>query len=133
MDAPRTRLSAAVFDSRDPRAHAGFYQRLLGWHVEGSEDADPDEPPQVDWVTIRSGPGATGLSFQYEENVVRPVWPATPGEQQMVVHLDIEVDDIDVAVAFAEQLGATVANQDEDLTVMLDPEGHPFCLFRGAV
>jgi predicted enzyme related to lactoylglutathione lyase len=73
------------------------------------------------------------LSFQLEENHVRPVWPAGPGDPRMQLHLDIEVDDLEAAVAHAVAAGAEVAGfqpQDE-VRVCLDPAGHPFCLWVG--
>jgi hypothetical protein len=51
----------------------------------------------------------------------------------MMMHIDVEVDDLDVAVAAALELGATVAEfqPQEAVRVMLDPAGHPFCLYVG--
>ena len=51
----------------------------------------------------------------------------------MMLHLDFEVDDLPVAVAHAVELGAREAgHQPQDNgRVMLDPAGHPFCLFAG--
>ena len=48
--------------------------------------------------------------------------------------MDIEVDDLDGAVAAAVAAGATVAEYQpqEDVRVCLDPAGHPFCLWVGA-
>ena len=65
------------------------------------------------------------------EHYKPPAWPAVPGEQQMMIHLDIEVDDLDVGVAWAIEAGATLAEHQpqDDVRVMLDPAGHPFCLF----
>ena len=119
---PRLSLSGTVLDSPDPGALAAFYQRLLGWTVQ------QDEPG---WVKITPPGGGAGLSFQYEENYVRPVWPAGAGDQQMMVHLDIEVDDLAAATVHAQGAGATLAGQQpqDDVRVMLDPDGHPFCLF----
>jgi len=50
----------------------------------------------------------------------------------MSIHLDIEVDDLDVAGAQAVEAGATLAEfqPQDDVRVYLDPAGHPFCLFR---
>ena len=47
-------------------------------------------------------------------------------------HLDFAVDDLPAAVARAVSLGARVADEQftQDWTVMLDPEGHPFCLLN---
>lgn len=60
-----------------------------------------------------------------------PVWPAARGHQQMMMHLDIAVDDRAATVADAVGLGATVAGYQpqEDVRVLLDPAGHPFCLY----
>ena len=73
----------------------------------------------------------TRLSFQTEPEYVRPVWPSSRDDQQMSIHLDIATDDVERSVALAVQLGATKAGwqPQDDVTVMLDPAGHPFCLF----
>jgi hypothetical protein len=49
----------------------------------------------------------------------------------MSMHLDIEVDDLDAAVAYAVECGAELASfqPQDDVRVMLDPAGHPFCLY----
>ncbi|MDQ2587997.1 VOC family protein [Saccharothrix yanglingensis] len=116
------KLAATVLDAPDPQALARFYRDLLGWQVAH------DEP---DWVTLRPADGGTGLSFQTERRYRRPTWPAGEGDQQMMVHLDIEVEDLVAACARAEELGATVAGfqPQDDVRVLLDPAGHPFCLF----
>jgi catechol 2,3-dioxygenase-like lactoylglutathione lyase family enzyme len=120
---PRTTLTATVIDAPDPRELAAFYQRLLGWKI------GRDEP---DWVTLRPPDGGAGLSFQTESAFERPTWPAGPGDQQMMMHLDIEVDDLDAAGAHAVAAGATLADYQpqENVRVYLDPAGHPFCLWR---
>ena len=114
-------LSAAVLETPDPRALAAFYRALLGWPVV------EDGPT---WVMLRPDLGA-GLSFQQAPDYVRPTWPTADGAQQMMAHLDIRVDDLDAAVAYAVESGATVAEfQPQDgVRFCLDPDGHPFCLF----
>ncbi|MCO6007455.1 VOC family protein [Actinoallomurus purpureus] len=121
-DRPRLTLSGIVLESPDARELAGFYRRLLGWEVEH------DEP---DWVKLAAPDGGPGLSFQTETDYVRPVWPADAGHQQMMVHLDILVDDLDAAVEHAVAAGAVVAEHQplKDVRVCLDSAGHPFCLF----
>jgi predicted enzyme related to lactoylglutathione lyase len=121
MRAMTVRLRSVVLGSPDPRALGRFYEQLLGWTV-----AD-DEP---DWVRLEQPDGPMCLSFQREPDHVRPTWPAGPGDQQMQLHLDLAVDDLEAAVRRAEQLGAVqAAIQPEELVrVMLDPAGHPFCL-----
>ncbi len=49
----------------------------------------------------------------------------------MMVHLDIEVDDLDAAGAHAVAAGAVLAvyQPQDDVRVYFDPAGHPFCLF----
>lgn len=48
------------------------------------------------------------------------------------MHLDVQVDDLDAAVADAESLGAELAQTQPqaNVRVMLDPDGHPYCLCR---
>lgn len=54
-------------------------------------------------------PGApANLAFQSEEIYEPPTWPAEPGKQQMMLHLDIGAIDVDAAVAAAVALGAIV-------------------------
>src|ERR1700754_1035389 len=119
MDRPYFRPNGMVLGAPDARALAAFYERLLGW-TRGS-----DEP---DWATLKPPEGGIGLSFQTERDHVPPVWPAQEGDQQMQVHLDVEVRDLAAAVAWAERQGATVAafQPQEHVRVMLDPAGHPF-------
>ena len=49
----------------------------------------------------------------------------------MQLHLDIGVQELEPAVARAVALGARRADlqPQHDVRVMLDPAGHPFCLF----
>ena len=43
----------------------------------------------------------------------------------------VDVDDLDVAGAYATSVGARLAayQPQDDVRVYLDPVGHPFCLF----
>jgi hypothetical protein len=63
--------------------------------------------------------------------VLEPDRPSAPGQQHITVHLDIPVGDLDTAVAEALDGGATLAQvqPQDDVRVLLDPAGHPFCLF----
>lgn len=119
----RTQWWGVVLDTPDPRELGRFYERLLGWTI--FDDAE-------EWVTLApSRDGGYNLAFQREENYARPVWPTRDGEPQMSMHLDIEVDDLDEAVAHALEVGAELASHQpqETVRVMLDPAGHPFCLY----
>lgn len=123
MSRPRMSLSGVVLDSPDPQALAGFYEDLLGWK------RIQDEPG---WVKLAGPDGGAGLSFQEESDYVPPTWPAGRGDQQMQVHLDIHVDDLDEAGVHATAVGAVLApfQPQDDVRVYLDPAGHPFCLFE---
>jgi len=78
-------------------------------------------------------PGAVGptLNLEYEAQFVRPTWPSVAGKQHITQHLDIAVTDLDAAVAWAAEAGATLADfqPQEHVRVMFDPAGHTFCLF----
>jgi catechol 2,3-dioxygenase-like lactoylglutathione lyase family enzyme len=115
-------LTATVLSAPDPRTLAAFYRELLGWTVGA------DEPS---WATLRPPGGGPGLSFHIEDDYVRPTWPTTAGQQQMMSHLDFEVDDLDAAGARAVAAGAVLAEfqPQERVRVYLDPAGHPFCLW----
>lgn len=113
-----------TLDAPDAGELARFYARLLDWEIL--------ESPAGDEATV--APSAqTGyyLGFQTERQYVRPVWPAEPGRPQMAMHLEFEVDDLTQAVAHAVALGAREAAHQPQTTVrvMLDPAGHPFCLY----
>ena len=58
-------------------------------------------------------------------------WPAAAGEQHMQIHLEIRADDLLAAQEHALACGATLASvqPQDDVRVMFDPEGHPFCLW----
>jgi catechol 2,3-dioxygenase-like lactoylglutathione lyase family enzyme len=119
---PALRLATICIDCADADVMADFYHRLLGLEVALREP---------DWVLMRDPGGGTGLSFQTEAAYREPVWPEQPGGQDKMLHLDIHVDDLDSAVAHALASGARLAEHQPQATVrvLLDPAGHPFCLF----
>jgi catechol 2,3-dioxygenase-like lactoylglutathione lyase family enzyme len=119
---PRLSFTGTVLDAIDVRELADFYRQLLGWEVT------QDEP---DWIKLNPPGGGPGLAFQTEPLFVAPEWPAAPGTQQMMAHLDIETTDLDASVDRAVALGATLADHQPqpDVRVMRDPAGHPFCLW----
>lgn len=117
-------LTTINIGAPDPGALARFYQRLLGSEISAEEP---------DWVVLKDPDGGVRLAFQTESSYVRPIWPARPGDQQMMMHLEIRVDDLESAVAHATGCGATLAEYQpqDDVRVCLDPAGHPFCLWLG--
>ncbi|MDP8928040.1 MAG: VOC family protein [Actinomycetota bacterium] len=125
------RLAGPVLDASSPVRLARFYERLLGWPIVRSEGPQPGNPPDDGWALLRSPDGQHKIEFQWEPHYVAPTWPPVEGEQLMMAHLDISVDDLDAGVQWALDAGALLAeHQPQDgVRVMLDPEGHPFCLF----
>lgn len=120
--APKLTLATVVLDCPDAHVLADFYLRLLGWKVVRSDH---------DFVLIGPPDGGTRLSFQSEAGYRPPVWPETGEEQQKMLHLDLRVDDLELAQAHALAAGARLAayQPGNDFRVFLDPAGHPFCLF----
>ncbi len=111
-----------VLDAPSAPKLAHFYSDLLGWEItkESPEHCDMAPTSGVDY-----------LATQPARDYVRPPWPNADGQQQMMLHLDFEVVDLDAAVAHAVELGAQEAGfqPQDNVRVMLDPAGHPFCLY----
>jgi catechol 2,3-dioxygenase-like lactoylglutathione lyase family enzyme len=122
---PRSERSdwwGVVLDTPDPPPLARFYAELLGWELTHEEP---------NYCVVNPPGGVAYLGFHISTGYVRPVWPPAEGAQQQMLHLDFEVTDLAAAVAHAVELGAEVATfqpQDE-VRVILDPDGHPFCLY----
>jgi catechol 2,3-dioxygenase-like lactoylglutathione lyase family enzyme len=130
---PEMRVVGPVLDAPDAVGLARFYERLLGWTMVAVEGPRPGYPPEDGWAKLRSPAADQKIEFQWERHYVAPTWPAAAGEQQMMMHLDIEVDNLEAGVAWALEAGAVLAEHQpqEGVRVMLDPAGHPFCLFAG--
>ena len=112
-----------------PRELAAFYAHLLDGEVIASEPPAPGEPEQAGWAQVRTG-GRT-LNFEFERCWRPPQWPAQPGRQLSSQHLDLHVVDLAAATDWALKCGARLAEAQpqDDVRVLLDPAGHPFCLF----
>ena len=118
----RTHWWGVVLEAPDGAALARFYSSLFGWPIAKQ---DPDGAA----IAV---PGTSSyLAFQSAPDYIPPVWPAAEGRQQMMMHIDVAVDDLAAAVTDAIALGATLAGYQpqEDVRVLLDPAGHPFCLY----
>ena len=112
------RLYSTVIDCPDPRALAAFYSELLGMHIVRNDE---------DRVTIRTDSDAPGIAFQKAPDLRSPDWPDPARPQQF--HLDVEVEDIELAEKRALAIGATkLPGGGDDFRVYADPVGHPFCL-----
>ena len=111
-----------VLDSPDPRRLAHFYSDLLGWEISSESD---------EGAALAPSDGVAYLSMQLSPDYVRPTWPNVDGAQQMMLHLDFEVSDLAEATAHAVELGGQVAEfqPQDNVRVVLDLDGHPFCLY----
>jgi catechol 2,3-dioxygenase-like lactoylglutathione lyase family enzyme len=118
-----TRVTGVTLCSPNPPELAKFYARLLGWEITVNERT---------WVSMPNPAGGIGINFHLDEVYERPVWPSERGRQQMQVHLEVKVDDLEAGCAHAQACGATLAayQPQDDVRVHLDPDGHPFCIFE---
>ncbi|WP_239159155.1 VOC family protein [Winogradskya humida] len=110
----------AAVEAPDPPALARFYSDLLEWPLVHEEPG----------TAVVGTPGGSFLVFQQADGYQPPVWPPEPGAQRPMTHLDFQVGDLADAVAEAVALGAVVApdQPQENVRVLFDPAGHPFCL-----
>ena len=110
-----------AIEAPDPVALATFYSSLLGWPVLHEEPGT---------VVVAAPEGAIYVVFQQATDYQRPVWPTVEGQQRPMMHFDFQVGNLDDAVAEAVALGATIADHQpqENVRVLLDPAGHPFCI-----
>jgi catechol-2,3-dioxygenase len=101
------RMNGVVVDANDLDLLAGFWSGLLGLEVTRRKN---------DWISL--GPH---LALQLVPE---------PKTVKNRIHLDLVADNFAVAVARAEELGATsVDEMQEDLwQVWRDPEGNEFCI-----
>jgi catechol 2,3-dioxygenase-like lactoylglutathione lyase family enzyme len=120
---PSLRWTGVCLDCADAEELAQFYCRLLGYE-EASRDG-------AGWIALRDPAGGADLLIQAEDWYRPPVWPEQPDGQDKMLHLEILVDDLDAAVAHAVAAGARTAEHQPQprVRVMIDPAGHPFCLF----
>jgi Glyoxalase-like domain len=119
---PIAKLALVALDCPDPIALAAFYIQLVGGEVKQETATD-------DWIRVRLGSGCD-LGFQRDPTYEPPAWPAGPSQQ---VHLDFDVEDLDVAERAALECGAVKAPIQPSPArwrVLLDPAGHPFCLVK---
>ncbi len=114
------RLVGVTIDCQDPATLAAFWSSLLGRPLSHEHSAPG-------WATVGSRHDASPrLTFQ-----------AVPESKKDKVrlHLDVQVDDIDSGRRDVELLGGRWTQQRHDypdgvVLVMLDPEGHEFCLVQ---
>ena len=111
-------VDAIVIDCADPEALAAFWMGMFAIAVDSVEK----DPPQYIDLTTREGVPTIRFQRVPEPKIVKNR-----------LHLDIEVDDLDAAIARVETLGGSGVRGKErefgvDFRVMADPEGNEFCL-----
>ena len=124
---PATPISATPSSALPIRSGlAEFYLQLLGWVYRDEDHASDDT-----WVVIKPPgwwlravvPARDGARAAHLADLARHPADAAPPR--------LGVQDLEAEVARAEGLGARRAEwqPQDDVRVMLDPAGHPFCLF----
>jgi catechol 2,3-dioxygenase-like lactoylglutathione lyase family enzyme len=127
MTTPPVSWTTLTIDCSDAEALGAFYSRLLGWEIAARDGAS--------WLQLSNPNGGVSLNIQAEDSFEPPIWPEQPGRQAKMMHLEVLVNDLDAAVQLVLRIGGREAAHqplDRDRTrirVMLDPAGHPFCLF----
>ena len=120
-------LKEIVFESRNPSALARFWAQVLDGYAVRAYDADEIArlaglglTPETDPSVMVDGPGPS-LCFH-----------RVPGrdDRSNRMHLDVRTPDRRAEVARLIALGATIARETPDYTVMKDPEGNQFCVVQ---
>lgn len=126
-------IEAVTFSVDVPDLEAGveFYTEGLGFEAVGSawEDAFELRGDGVRVHLLEREPGAPATPDGDDTRTYERHW--TP------VHLDLEVDDVDVVIERARAAGATVEAGPTDvggevIATLSDPFGHGFCLIGHA-
>ena len=124
---PSLRWTTITVDCADAEALGAFYSELFGWEITARDGAG--------WLQLRNPDGGISISVQAEVAYAPPIWPDESGMQAKMMHFEVLVDDLEAAVGFVLERGGTQSPHqpaDRDprvLRIMLDPAGHPFCLF----
>jgi predicted enzyme related to lactoylglutathione lyase len=121
------RWGGLAIDCADAQSVASFYEQMLGF--ERTEHSGPK------WVQLRDPEGGVHLNIQAEDWYVAPTWPEEPGQQAKMMHFEVQVDDLEDALERTVDAGGSIAPwqpPDRDpsrIRIVLDPAGHPLCLF----
>ena len=119
---PVMQIAGVTIDCEDPAAMASFYAQALVGAISHEDESG---------AQVRLADGQL-LLFRHVVDYRRPTWPSP--ESPIQLHFEYYVDDVRIAEAQLQRLGATTAEfqdkDDPDLIVMLDPAGHPFCIIK---
>jgi catechol 2,3-dioxygenase-like lactoylglutathione lyase family enzyme len=125
MEPPVGELINIVVDCPDADRLARFWAAVLGWERVQEYAGFVDIADASD--------SRRRLVFQQVADYRPPGWPDQGPPQQL--HLDVRVDDLEIADQRVRALGALplgdrVVLEDEIYRVYADPAGHPFCLVQ---
>ncbi|MGI5273984.1 VOC family protein [Nonomuraea sp. CA-218870] len=116
----KAKLLATSIDCAEPKKLAEFYHQVTGLPILHAED---------EYAGV--GDGTTTLYFGRVPGREPVPWPSAAKQ----FHLDFRVPDVDKAVEEYLGLGATkpefqpgVTDEGVSWVVLLDPEGHAFCV-----
>lgn len=107
---------------------ARCYEGFLGFEIR-------ELGPGGRWAQLFGPEGGVHLNIQGDTSYKPPTWPEQSGELTKMFHMEVEVDDLEAAIARAIEVGGTEApwqppdRNRERLRIILDPAGHPLCLF----
>jgi len=124
---PSITWTTLTVDCADAETLGAFYSQLFGWDITARDGAG--------WLQLRHPRGGVGLNVQAEDSYEPPIWPEQAGRQAKMMHFEVLVDDLEAAVELVLRSGGAEAPHqppDRDrmrLRIMLDPAGHPLCLF----
>jgi hypothetical protein len=119
------RIRDIVVDSEHPPSLARFWAEVLtGYRVRPYDQHEIDRlaslgfTPETDPTVAVDGPGPT-LFFQQTSRT---------DHRRGRIHLDLAGGERALEIERLVGLGASVKEHTAVYTVMLDPEGHPFCM-----
>ena len=120
------RVDGLVIDGADTMALARFWAAMFDTEV--ASIANEGEPNEAHYVDVAATDGTPLLRFQRVPEAKR---------LKNRLHLDIEVEALDPAIARVEALGGSViqplrTEYGYDFAIMGDPEGNEFCLITTA-
>jgi predicted enzyme related to lactoylglutathione lyase len=120
------RVDGLVIDGADTMALARFWAAVFDTEI--ASIANEGEPNEAHYVDVAATEGTPLLRFQ-----------RVPEAKSLKnrLHLDIEVEELDPAIALVESLGGSViqplrTEYGYDFAIMGDPEGNEFCLITAA-
>ncbi|GII52439.1 hypothetical protein Pth03_08280 [Planotetraspora thailandica] len=125
------RIKDVVVDCRHPASVARFWAAALDCYavapydeaeLERLRNLGVDDPEDDPTVLVEAGPGVTPRFFF--------VLIAEPKTVKNRLHLDLDCDDLDAETERLVALGASVQAVHDGWTVLTDPEGNEFCLWR---